>query len=81
MRGQYNAMLIQLQAEVADQLGRATEGIAVLQNAAAAHMAMVSPPRVLPAASVYQIPSEESRPLLAVALISKRPAWRGGPAD
>ena len=65
-----NAMLIQLQAEVADQLGMATEEIAVLQNAAAAHMTMASPSRVLLAASVCQIPSEENRLLKAVAPIA-----------
>lgn len=56
--------------EVADQLGRATEKIASLQNTAAAHMAMASPSRVLPAASVCQIPSEENRLLMTIALIA-----------
>jgi len=65
-----NAMLIQLQVEVAKQLGMATEGIAIMQNTAAAHMTMASPSRVLLAASVCRIPSEENRLLTAVAPIA-----------
>lgn len=56
--------------EVADQLGRATEKIASLQNTAAAHMAMASPSRVLLAASVCRIPSEENRLLMTIAPIA-----------
>ena len=65
-----NAMLIQLQVEVADQLGMATERIASLQNTAAAHMTMASPSRVLLAASVCRIPSEENRLLMTIAPIA-----------
>ncbi|GAA5344108.1 hypothetical protein [Planifilum fimeticola] len=62
-------MLIRLQVEVADQLGMAAEGIAILHNAAA-RMTRASPPRVLLAASVCRIPSEEYRLLLFVAPIA-----------
>lgn len=56
-----NAMLINLQVEVAKQLGMSPELFASVQTTSSAHMTMASPYRVLLGASVCSIRSEENR--------------------
>jgi lactate permease len=56
-----NAMLINLQAEVAKQIGMSPELLASVQNTSSAHMTMASPSRVLLGASVCNIRSDENR--------------------
>ncbi|ACL18336.1 L-lactate permease [Desulfitobacterium hafniense DCB-2] len=56
-----NAMLINLQVEVAKQIGVPPELFASMQNTSSSHMTMASPSRVLLGASVCNIRSEENR--------------------